>query len=35
LNGVVVKTVHGKVFLLRDAWMSSNRCAWLSALSCS
>jgi sugar lactone lactonase YvrE len=36
-NGVVVKTLDGNVFLLRDtcdAWMSSNRCAWLSALTC-
>jgi hypothetical protein len=34
LKGVVVKIFSGKAFLLRDAWMSSNRCAWLSALSC-
>jgi hypothetical protein len=34
LNGVVLKTFDGKVFLFRDAWMSSNRCSWLSALSC-
>jgi hypothetical protein len=34
LNGLVVKTIDGNVFLLRDAWMSSNRGAWLSALSC-
>jgi hypothetical protein len=34
LNGVVVKTFEGKVFL-RDAWMHSNRCAWLSALAIS
>ena len=35
LNGVVVKTVEGAVFLLRNAWMHSSRCAWLSALSFS
>jgi hypothetical protein len=34
LNGLVVKTYDGKVFLLRDAWMSSSRCGWLSAVSC-
>jgi DNA-binding beta-propeller fold protein YncE len=33
LNGVVVKTVEGKAFGLRDAWTASSRCAWLSALS--
>ena len=33
LNGAVVKTVDGKVFLLREAWMSSTRCVWLSALT--
>jgi DNA-binding beta-propeller fold protein YncE len=32
LGGVVVKTTRGS-FLLRDAWMSSNRSAWLSALA--
>jgi hypothetical protein len=31
LNGVVVKTFSGDVFLLRSAWMSSSRCAWLAA----
>jgi hypothetical protein len=35
LNGLVVKTIEGKLFLLRDAWMYSSRCAWLSALSFS
>jgi DNA-binding beta-propeller fold protein YncE len=35
LSGVVVKTFGGNMFLLRDAWMSSNRCAWLSALATS
>jgi hypothetical protein len=35
LSGVVVKTMEGKVFLLRDAWMYSSRCAWLSALAFS
>ena len=34
LNGLVVKTNEGQVFLLRDAWIFSSRCAWLSALSC-
>jgi hypothetical protein len=34
LKAVVVKTREGKVFLLPDAWLSSNRCSWLSALSC-
>ena len=34
LNGLGVKTFDGTVFLLRDAWMFSTRCAWLSALSC-
>ena len=33
--GVVVKTNEGRVFLKRDAWMFSRRCAWISALSCS
>jgi hypothetical protein len=33
LNGVVVKSLEGGVFLLRDAWMHSSRCAWLSALA--
>ena len=32
LNGVVVKTIEGKVFLLRDAWICGSRCAWLSAV---
>jgi hypothetical protein len=32
--GLVVKTNEGQVFLLRDAWIISSRCAWLSALSC-
>ena len=35
LNGVLVKTYTEGVFLLRDSWMASRRCAWLSALSCS
>jgi DNA-binding beta-propeller fold protein YncE len=35
LHGVVVKTFDGNVFLLRNAWMGSNRCAWLSALATS
>jgi DNA-binding beta-propeller fold protein YncE len=30
--GVVVKTRKGMVFLLGDAWMSSSRRAWLSAM---
>jgi hypothetical protein len=33
LSGVLVKTLEGGVFLLRDAWMASSRCAWLSALA--
>jgi hypothetical protein len=33
LNGVVVKTLAGSVFLLHDAWMCSTRCTWLSALA--
>ena len=33
LNGVVVKTSDGKVFLLRDVWTASSRSAWLSALA--
>jgi hypothetical protein len=35
LNGVLVKTLEGGVFLLRDAWMASSRSAWLSALASS
>jgi hypothetical protein len=35
LNGVVVKTLGGNVFLLHDEWMSSTRCTWLSALAIS
>ena len=33
VNGVLVKTLEGGVFLLRDAWVASSRCAWLSALA--
>jgi hypothetical protein len=33
LGTVVVKTSEGNVFLLRDGWMLSSRCAWLSALT--
>jgi DNA-binding beta-propeller fold protein YncE len=32
LNGVVVKTFKGMVFLLPDAWSHSSRSAWLSAV---
>ena len=32
MSGVLVKTREAMVFLLRDAWISSNRCAWLSAV---
>ena len=32
LIAVVVKTLDGSVFLLRSTWMSSSRCAWLSAV---
>jgi hypothetical protein len=32
LGAVVVKTFEGNVFLLRDAWMNSSRCAWICAL---
>jgi DNA-binding beta-propeller fold protein YncE len=35
LSGVVVKTFAGNMFLLRDAWICSNRCSWLSALAAS
>jgi DNA-binding beta-propeller fold protein YncE len=35
LNGVVVQIFEGGLFLLRDAWMPSSRCAWLSALASS
>jgi DNA-binding beta-propeller fold protein YncE len=35
LHGVVIKTFGGKLFLLRNAWIHSSRCAWLSALSFS
>lgn len=31
LMGVVVKCMDGSVFLLRDAWVQSSRCAWLLA----
>lgn len=31
-GGVIVKCYDGSVFLLRDAWVHSSRCAWLSAL---
>jgi DNA-binding beta-propeller fold protein YncE len=33
LGTVVVKTFEGNMFLLRDAWILSSRCAWLSALT--
>jgi DNA-binding beta-propeller fold protein YncE len=31
LNGVVVKCFKGSVFVLRDAWSHSLRCAWVQA----
>jgi hypothetical protein len=31
LNGVVVKSRDGSVFVLRDAWPQSLRCAWVHA----
>jgi hypothetical protein len=31
LNGVVVKCFDGSVFVLRDAWSQSLRCAWVHA----
>ncbi len=31
LNGVVVKCYDGSVFVLRDAWSHSFRCAWVHA----
>jgi DNA-binding beta-propeller fold protein YncE len=34
LKSVLVKTRCGGIFILRDAWFYSSRCAWLSALSC-
>jgi hypothetical protein len=33
-KGAVAKHWDGSVYLFRDAWMASSRCAWLSALSC-
>jgi DNA-binding beta-propeller fold protein YncE len=33
LYAVIVKTFAGKWFLLRDEWMHSSRCGWLSALT--
>jgi DNA-binding beta-propeller fold protein YncE len=32
--GLVVRTNNGRVFLFRDAWISSSRCTWISALCC-
>jgi hypothetical protein len=32
-NAVFVKTFEGNVYFLRDAWVHSSRCAWLSAVT--
>jgi DNA-binding beta-propeller fold protein YncE len=32
LNGIAIKCLEGNVYLIRDTWLSSSRCAWLSVL---
>ena len=33
LKALVVTTLRGDIYLLRDAWLHSSRCAWLSAVT--